>query len=132
MNGTIDRNSGCGSASVWRVRMAAEVHPLEVGVDRVGGPPAVGDRLDDGRRAGADVAGAEDAGPARLERDGVGLQAVLLGGLGPLVAGADPRQVGPLADRQQDAVALDGELRARRPAPGGAGPTRPARRAASG
>ena len=55
-----------------------QVEALEVGVDRVGRAAALGDRLDDGRRPDPDVAGAEDAGPAGLERDRVGLQAALL------------------------------------------------------
>ena len=92
----------------------AHVEALEVGVDGVRGAPPVGDRLDDRRRAGADVAGAEDARPARLEGDRVDLEAPLLRLLEPLVAGADPGEVGPLADREQDAVALDDELGARR------------------
>ena len=118
MKGTIDRNSGCGSASVWRVRIAYEVHALEVGVDGVRRAAALGDRLDHGRRADAHVTGAEHAGPAGRERDGIGGQPRTLRGHA-LVAGLlDPVELRPLADREQDTVAGDRELRPR----GGLGP----------
>ena len=45
-----------------------EVHALQVGIDRVGGAPPLGDRLDHGRGAGPHVASAEHAGPAGRRR----------------------------------------------------------------
>ena len=87
---------------------------LEVGVDGVGRAAALGDRLDDGRGADPDVAGAEHARPAGLERDRVGLEPALLGRLGPLASRARSSQVRALADGQQDAVAGDRELGAGR------------------
>ena len=83
---------------------------------------------DHGRGADAHVAGAEDARPAGGEGDRVGRQAPLLGGRRrPSAPRASQSSSGPLADGQQDAVALDDELGARPPAPGGAGRRRPAR-----
>ena len=81
--------------------------PLQEGVDGVGGAAALGDGLDHGRRADPHVAGAEDARPAGLERDRVGLEPALLGGLDALRPGPDPGQVRALADGQQHAVARD-------------------------
>ena len=52
-----------------------EVHALEEGVHGIGRAPALGDGLDHRRRADPHVAGGEDAGTARRERDRVGLEA---------------------------------------------------------
>src|SRR5450759_3506002 len=87
-----------------------EVVASEERVHGVGAAAPLGDGLNHGRGPDPDVAGTEDAGPARLEGYGVGAQLVLDRGHA-LVARADPRQIRPLADGQQDAVALDHELR---------------------
>src|SRR6185436_18470063 len=58
-------------------------------------------------------AGPEDPGPVRQERDGVGLEALVLRRLDTLRARPDPVELGALADREQDAVARDRELGAR-------------------
>jgi hypothetical protein len=50
-------------------------------------------------------------GAAGLERDRVGLEALVLGRLGARGAGSDPVELRTLADRQQHAVAGDRELR---------------------
>ena len=87
-----------------------QVEALHVGVHGVRGAAPFGDRLDDSGRTDPDVAGGEDARPPGLEGDRVGLEPVLLGRLDPIRAGADPGQVGTLADGQQDAVAGDREF----------------------
>ena len=92
-----------------------QVEALEERVHRVGRTTALGDGLDDRRGADAHVAGAEDAGPAGLERDGVRLQARLLRLDRTVVAGlVDPVEFRALADGQEHAVARDGELGAGR------------------
>ena len=99
-----------------------EVLALQVGVDGVGGAATLGHGLHDGRRAGAHVAGAEDARAPRRERDRVGRQAPAIAGAHALGATRQPRQLGTLADGQQHPVALDDELGAghglRPPSPG--------------
>ena len=106
----MERNSGCGSASVWRVRMAARSSPWR----KASTAYAV-------RRPSA-IAWTTVAAPVRTSPvpkmpgrpvskvTGSTLRRLLLRRLRPLVAGADPGEVRPLADGEEDAVALDDEL----------------------
>ena len=89
-----------------------KVEALQIRINGVGAASAVGNRGDDGRCAVAQVAAAEDAIPAGLEGDGVGFQSAVLGGGNAICADARPGHVGTLADRLQDAVALNDEFRA--------------------
>ncbi len=86
-----------------------QVYALQERVGGVGAAPAFGHGLDHGGGADAHVARAEDAGPAGLERDGVGGQPGAIG-CDAFVARADPREVRSLADGEQDPVAVDYEL----------------------
>src|SRR3990172_2545719 len=87
-----------------------EVEPLEVRVHRVGGAPALGHGLDDGRRPDARVAAGEDAGAPGREGDGVGDEAALLRRAHALRAALQPVELGRLADGLEAPVAGDREL----------------------
>ena len=87
-----------------------EVEPLQIRINGVGAASAIGDGGNDGCCAVAQVAAAEDAIAAGLEGDGVRLHSSVLGGGDALCADARPGHVGTLADRLQDAIALDDEF----------------------
>src|SRR5664280_2056871 len=87
-----------------------EVVASEERVHGVGATASLGDGLNHGRGSDPNVTGTEDAGSAGFEGHGVGAQLVLDRGHA-LVARPDPRQIRPLADGQQNAVAVDHELR---------------------
>src|SRR6185295_10520718 len=88
-----------------------QVEALEVRVDRVRRAAALGNGLDHGRGADPDVAGAEHARPIREERDGVGLEALVLRRLRAFRPGPDPVELRALADGEEHPVARDRELR---------------------
>ena len=88
-----------------------KVETLEVCINGVGATSTVSDGGDYGCCAVAQVAAAEDAVAAGLEGNGVGLHSAVLGGGDTLCADACPGHVGALADRLQDAIALNDEFR---------------------
>ena len=97
-----------------------EVKPLQIGVRGVSAAASVGDRGHNSSGAVSHVAAAKDAIATRLEGDRVCLEATILRCGNPVGADAGPGHVWTLADRLQDAIALNNELGAWRrfwPAP---------------
>ena len=87
-----------------------EVESLQVRVRGVGAAASVGDGGDNSSGAVSHVATAKDAVAACLEGDRVCLEATVLRCGNPVGADAGPGHVRTLADRLQDAIALNDEL----------------------